>query len=166
MCVAFATGQQMIATGSQDGTVKVWDIKTRTVKRTLEPEPKAWIIGVAFDDDVDNKVFVSTEEKYPHPVTVWDVETGKPWSDDDIGDRQFVFGGRIWNGRVAQYVGHLLDRHQYVTALALSDDEEKMAIANEDRSIEVSTYREYSHPYLLGPDERLMIARERFDMAA
>ena len=70
----------LLATGSQDKTIKLWDAATGTLVRTLEPHG-SWIRSVAFSPDGARLVSGSGAELFTPNRTgemiLWDVATGR-----------------------------------------------------------------------------------------
>ena len=67
--VAFSRDGTTLASASSDGTVKLWDMATRTNIRTLEHS--SWVEAVAFSPD--GKILAS----HSQDVNLWDVSTGQ-----------------------------------------------------------------------------------------
>lgn len=142
-CVSFEpSGLRLIATGSVDGTVKIWNFLTRRVVRTFRPQPEAWITGVAFDDMVDMKVYASSDAP-GQPVTVWDLHTGRQGLEFEadhgsfVRRRRLVFAGTTWDPRVEQCIEDAKRKHPDLTAFAAADNQQVVAVARADRSIEL-----------------------------
>jgi WD40 repeat protein len=71
-CLAFRPGGKMLATGDEDGTIKLWDITMGEVNTTLIGHTR-WVTAVAFTPDGQTLASGSRDTT----VRLWDVETGK-----------------------------------------------------------------------------------------
>jgi WD40 repeat protein len=80
--VAYAPGGKLLATGSEDGTVKLWDAATGQERETLTGH-NGKVFAVAFAPD--GKLLASGGGDWAHPappgrpgeVKLWDVDSGK-----------------------------------------------------------------------------------------
>jgi WD40 repeat protein len=62
----------MLASGSGDQTVKLWDVKTGSCLRTLLGHTR-WVWSVTFSSDDKTVVSCSEDET----IKIWDVQTGE-----------------------------------------------------------------------------------------
>jgi WD40 repeat protein len=70
--VAFDAKGKRVASGSRDGSVKIWDPETLQVIQTLTGH-KGWVNGVAFSPD-DQRLASASHDR---TLKVWDAATGK-----------------------------------------------------------------------------------------
>ncbi|OAA61758.1 WD repeat protein [Niveomyces insectorum RCEF 264] len=74
LAVAFSpAASRLLATGSGDGTARIWDTETGTPKHTLALH-RGWVLAVAWSPDGTRLATCSMDGT----VAVWDPETGKP----------------------------------------------------------------------------------------
>lgn len=146
-CVAFTQDGKLLATGSADKTVKLWDIATAKVSFTLKGHTN-WVYAAAFSPD--GKTLATGA--YDKTVRLWNTTTGKEiisleahrgsvravaFSPDG---KSFATGGsdrtvKVWDSET-RALRHTLKGHRgSVRAVAFSPDGKTLASGSEDNSV-------------------------------
>nr|WP_317891623.1 WD40 repeat domain-containing protein [Tolypothrix sp. PCC 7601] len=119
--VAFSPDGQKLASGSNDNTIKLWDVSTGKVIQTLphlqEATPTASYIDSGHQDSVTSIAFSSDGQKLASgsedkTIKLWDMTTGK---------------------LLQTFNGH----SGLIKTIALSNDGEKLASGNDDKTIKL-----------------------------
>jgi WD40 repeat protein len=147
--IAFGPAAKRLATGHDDGVVRVWDVSSRRLRQEF-PGPKRPISAVSFNA-AGTMLASSGEDRV---ICLWDVETGRlagtlKGHTDRIealawhprGHRLVSCGwdttARVWNIQTLEPIILLNGHADQVTALAFSPDGSLLACADSANDIHV-----------------------------
>ncbi len=145
--VAISSDEQFIASGSRDGTLKIWDVRSGRVIRPIDPKAGE-IDAVAISPD-GKLVASGGVDKL---VSIWDVETGKfikalPGHTEQIQSISFSPDGkqiasssrdktvRIWDVSEGREIRALNGHVGAVYSAGFSQDSRLLTSASEDGSL-------------------------------
>ncbi len=147
--VAFAPNGQILASGSDDNTIKLWNLATRAEIRTLKGHSNH-IYSVAFAPD--SKTLASGSED--KTIKLWNVETGKEirtltghsnWVNSVAfsHDGKMLASGsvdktiKLWNVETGKEIRTLTGHSQGVQSVAFSPDDTTLASGSLDKTIKL-----------------------------
>ncbi|KAG9054182.1 hypothetical protein FS842_005878 [Serendipita sp. 407] len=148
--VSFSPDGRFIVSGSDDRTVRLWDMETGHQLSTSFEGHSNRVISVAFSPD--GRRIVSGSDK---TVRIWDVETGQHlaslnghsnvvWSTAFSPDNRRVVSGsfdktvRIWDVDTGQQLGPSLEGHSgIVKCVIFSPDGQQVISCSDDRTIRI-----------------------------
>ncbi|MFB2923349.1 MULTISPECIES: protein kinase domain-containing protein [Aerosakkonema] len=107
MCVAIGPFKQLVASGSLDDTIKIWNLQTGELRQTLTGHSKG-VNALAIDPDGKTLVSCSDDDR----VKIWDIQTGKQ-------------------------LHTLTEHNRDVTSIAISPDGQTLISGSEDRTVKV-----------------------------
>ena len=181
--VVFSPNGGRVASGSYDGTARVWDIQSEA-ERTLTWDHENYVTTIVFSPDGR----LAASGSYDHTVRVWDVASGRaltvlrghtlpPSSLTFSPDGQLLASGsgldpfqaladgcrgaenlevRIWDARAGQ-LAVLRGHEERVTSVAFSPDGLRLVSGSEDNTVRVWDARTTRWAWL----RSLVVGRER-----
>jgi WD40 repeat protein len=148
---AFSADGRMVATGSQEGNVQIWETATGKA-RDLSPKHQGWIKAIAFSPDGKRLATGAHDEgrlwdvaggipraifRYPNPLLR--VVLAVAFSPDGRSLLTGVVDGNVgvWDAATGQSIGGLFGHTEAVYALAISRNGKLMVTGSEDCSAQV-----------------------------
>ncbi|MCX7611000.1 MAG: serine/threonine protein kinase [Ignavibacterium sp.] len=145
--VAFSPNGKILASGSGDKTIKLWDVQTGNLIRTLEGHNR-WVTSVTFSPD--GKILASGS--VDKTIKLWDVETGElirtleghnvdVWSVSFSPDGKILASGsmdntiKLWNVETGENIKTFDEHYSSVFSVAFSPDGKYLASGGLDGAI-------------------------------
>jgi uncharacterized protein with WD repeat/nitrous oxidase accessory protein NosD len=147
--VAFSPDGQLLASGSADYTIKLWEVATGSLVRTLSGHT-SWVISVAFSPD--GRLLASGSDDYT--IKLWEVATGSlvrtlsghtswVYSVAFSPDGRLLASGsndktiKLWDVATGSLVRTLSGHTNYVNSVAFSPDGQLLASGSADYTIKL-----------------------------
>ncbi|QJB43342.1 hypothetical protein HGD76_02975 [Dolichospermum flos-aquae CCAP 1403/13F] len=147
--VAYSPDGQTLASGSDDKTIKLWNVKTGNLLQTLSGHSDM-VISVAYSPDGQTLASGS----YDNTIKIWDVKTGNllqtlsghsrsVWSVAYSPDGQTLASGswdntiKIWDVKTGNLLQTLTGHSSPVSSVAYSPDGQTLASGSDDKTIKL-----------------------------
>ncbi|KAK0710685.1 beta transducin-like protein HET-E4s [Lasiosphaeris hirsuta] len=147
--VTFSSDSQRLASGSGDGTIKIWDAASGQCLQTLEGHGH-WVQSVAFSPDSQRLTSGSGDRT----IKIWDAVSGQclqtlEGHSDSVQsvafspDSQRLASGsgdrtiKIWDAASGQCLQTLEGHGGWVRSVAFSPDSQRLASGSDDRTIKI-----------------------------
>ncbi|KAL7763957.1 hypothetical protein ACKLNR_005102 [Fusarium oxysporum f. sp. zingiberi] len=147
--VVFSPDSKKVASGSNDKTIRIWDVKTGKCERELKGHSR-WVRSVVFSPD-SKKVASGSNDK---TIRIWDVKTGKcerelkghsRWVRLVVfsHDSKWVASGsddktiRIWDVKTGKCEQELKGHGDWVRSVVFSHDAKWVASGSNDSTIRI-----------------------------
>ena len=145
----YSPDRRYLVSGSNDGTVRIWDVESNTLMQTLKGH-KGWVRSVDYSPDGRYLVSSSSDQT----VRIWNVEKniqmqtlkgheGGVLSVEYSPDSKYLVSGgsdqtvRIWDVESATLVQALKGHKGVVRSVKYSPDGEYVASSSEDKTVRI-----------------------------
>ena len=150
--VAFSPDGKTLASGSYDNTVKLWDVGSGKVIRTLTGHEDVYVYSVAFSPDGKTLASGSNDKT----IKLWDVGSGKvirtlAGHEDGVvsvafspdgktlasGSMDKTANAKLWDVGSGELLRTLAGHEDWVNSVAFSPDGQTLASGSEDKTVKL-----------------------------
>ncbi len=141
--------REILASGSGDKTIKIWDVKTGKVIRTLWGH-EATVRSIAFSPDTP--ILASGSED--RTIRLWNVNSGKAWktlqghqaevwsiainpNGNMLASASFDSTVKLWDMHTGEYLKTLNGHESWVWSIAFNPDNRTLVSASADQTIRI-----------------------------
>lgn len=155
-CVAISPDRQFLVSGSDDSTIKIWDLTSGNLIRTIEwkkiwgESEASWVTGIAIAPD-NQTIASSNLSKF---VKVWDIDSGKlirkfRGHSDSLHSVMFSPDGqtlvsssrdktvKVWDFNTGKTITTCKGHSDSVYSVAISPDGKTIVSGSRDRQISI-----------------------------
>ena len=147
--VSISNDEKLIAGGSTDKTIKIWDLETKNIQKTLKGHSD-WVNSVYFSPD--RKMILSGS--YDKTIKLWNIQNGeliKTYEGHTKGlnsvkfshDGNFIISGsldksiKIWDKNTGKILKDFRGHKDYVKSACFSHDDAKVVSGSDDHLIKL-----------------------------
>ena len=187
--VAFSPDNSLLASGSSDKTIRLWDIQSGNLKMILS-EHTDGVASVTFSHDGQKLISGGNDEL----IRFWDIPTGQQVLTiaghagyvsevmfSPHGELLASYGGdnmvHLWNAHIGEYIRTLKGNQDYISAISFSADSKMFAIGERGGKIRIwdtdtgnllntiaaTTNDDWVNTVLFSPTENILVSNNLRD---